>query len=79
LEYKSDLGLIGERLSVYVRVNLGGRMKNISIAAAAVLFGLMSDLVFADEKPGAPDPHQVAITVGRLLEQGHYSRQKLDP
>ena len=79
MEYKSDLGLIGERLSVYVRVNLGGRMKNISIAAAAVLFGLMSDLVFADEKPGAPDPHQVAITVGRLLEQGHYSRQKLDP
>src|SRR3984893_12273017 len=53
-------------------------MKNISIAAAAVLFGLSSSPVFADEKPTTADPHQVAITVGRLLEQGHYTRQKLD-
>jgi carboxyl-terminal processing protease len=53
-------------------------MKNISIAAAAILFGLSLNPVFADEKPNAADPHQVAITVGRLLEQGHYSRQKLD-
>src|SRR5262245_62967279 len=53
-------------------------MKNISIAAVAVLFGVTSCLLFAEEKPNAADPHQVAITVGRLLEQGHYSRQKLD-
>lgn len=25
-----------------------------------------------------PDPGQVQISVGRLLEQGHYSRKKLD-
>src|SRR5215472_8501073 len=54
-------------------------MKNICIAAAAVLLGLTSNPVLADERPNAADPHQVAITVGRLLEQGHYSRQKLDP
>src|SRR5215831_19944154 len=54
-------------------------MKKISIAAVAVLFGVTSHLLFADEKPNTADPHQVAITVGRLLEQGHYSRQKLDP
>src|SRR5215471_2828449 len=53
-------------------------MKKISITALAVFFGLTANLVLADEKPNAADPHQVAITVGRLLEQGHYSRQKLD-
>src|SRR5687767_2371552 len=25
-----------------------------------------------------PDPGQIEISVGRLLEQGHYSRKKLD-
>ena len=25
-----------------------------------------------------PDPAQIEISVGRLLEQGHYSRKKLD-
>jgi carboxyl-terminal processing protease len=53
-------------------------MKNISIAAAAVLSFFNSTFVRAEEKPNAADPRQVAITVGRLLEQGHYSRQKLD-
>src|SRR6516164_3188570 len=53
-------------------------MKKISIVTLAVLFGLTANLVLAEEKPNAADPHQVAITVGRLLEQGHYSRQKLD-
>jgi len=53
-------------------------MKKISITALAVFFGLTANLVLAEEKPNAADPHQVAITVGRLLEQGHYSRQKLD-
>jgi carboxyl-terminal processing protease len=33
---------------------------------------------FAQEKPSTADPRQIAITVGRLLEQGHYTRQKLD-
>src|SRR6202045_2333490 len=54
-------------------------MKTISIAAAAVLLLLNSSNVFGEDKPNSADPRQVAITVGRLLEQGHYSRQKLDP
>jgi carboxyl-terminal processing protease len=33
----------------------------------------------AANRPAAVDPQQVAIVVGRLLEQGHYTRQKLDP
>ncbi len=53
-------------------------MKTISIAAAAVLLLFNSTFVFGDDKPNSADPRQVAITVGRLLEQGHYSRQKLD-
>ena len=54
-------------------------MKTISIAAAAVLLAFNSTFVFGEDKPNSADPRQVAITVGRLLEQGHYSRQKLDP
>jgi carboxyl-terminal processing protease len=54
-------------------------MKTISIAAAAVLSLLNTAFLLAEDKPNAADPRQVAITVGRLLEQGHYSRQKLDP
>jgi len=34
----------------------------------------VASLSFAAE----PDPGQVAISVGRLLEQGHYSRRKID-
>src|SRR6202795_4167710 len=62
-----------------VKVHSGRRMKTISIAAAAVLLLFNAPFVFGEDKPGAADPRQVAITVGRLLEQGHYSRQKLDP
>ena len=53
-------------------------MKTISIVAAAVLSFLNSTFVLAEDKSNAADPRQVAITVGRLLEQGHYSREKLD-
>ena len=53
-------------------------MKTISIAAAAVLLLFNSTFVLGEDKPNAADPRQVGITVGRLLEQGHYSRQKLD-
>jgi carboxyl-terminal processing protease len=53
-------------------------MKNISIAVAAGLLLFNSMFAFGDDKPNSADPRQVAITVGRLLEQGHYSRQKLD-
>ena len=40
--------------------------------ASLFIFSLVG--IAADE----PDPGQVAISVGRLLEQGHYSRKKLD-
>ncbi len=33
---------------------------------------------FASVAADAPDPGQIEISVGRLLEQGHYSRKKLD-
>ena len=41
---------------------------------------LASLLAFATTGLGAddPDPAQIEISVGRLLEQGHYSRKKLD-
>jgi carboxyl-terminal processing protease len=41
---------------------------------AVLLAVLSSACVSADE----PDPSQIEISVGRLLEQGHYSRKKLD-
>ncbi|MGC3992386.1 MAG: carboxy terminal-processing peptidase [Chthoniobacteraceae bacterium] len=33
---------------------------------------------FAHSADSGPDPGQICISVGRLLEQGHYSRRKLD-
>ncbi len=53
-------------------------MKTTSIAVSAVLLLFNSTCSFAQEKPSTADPRQIAITVGRLLEQGHYTRQKLD-
>ena len=41
---------------------------------AALLAVLSTACVSAEE----PDPGQIEISVGRLLEQGHYSRKKLD-
>ncbi len=35
-------------------------------------------LTLASDAAEAPDPGQIEISVGRLLEQGHYSRKKLD-
>jgi carboxyl-terminal processing protease len=61
-----------------IGVHLGRRMKSIRIGAAVLLLLLNAVFVFGSDKPGAADPRQVAMTVGRLLEQGHYSRQKLD-
>src|SRR5213594_2396781 len=39
------------------------------------LLGLFALTGFAADQP---DPGQIEISVGRLLEQGHYSRKKLD-
>ena len=73
------MGLIAGLWDRWDSVHFGRHMKTISIGAAAVLLLLNSPLVFGEDKPNTADPRQVAITVGRLLEQGHYSRQKLDP
>ncbi len=61
-----------------VRLHSGLRMNTTRIAVSAVLLLFNSICAFAQEKPSTADPRQIAITVGRLLEQGHYTRQKLD-
>jgi carboxyl-terminal processing protease len=53
-------------------------MKSINIGSAAVLLLVNAMFVFGEGKPNSADPRQVVMTVGRLLEQGHYSRRKLD-
>jgi carboxyl-terminal processing protease len=53
-------------------------MKTTSTIVWAVFLLFNSTCAFAQEKPSTADPRQIAITVGRLLEQGHYTRQKLD-
>jgi carboxyl-terminal processing protease len=47
------------------------RLSCLSLASAVAL-------TFAIRAADQPDPGQIEISVGRLLEQGHYSRQKLD-
>src|SRR5438105_196518 len=42
--------------------------------ALALCFAILSPARAANE----PDPGQICISVGRLLEQGHYSKRKLD-
>src|SRR6202011_1835479 len=53
-------------------------MKTIRIVTVTTLICLTAAYAFAENKSSTADPRQVAITVGRLLEQGHYSRQRLD-
>ena len=48
--------------------------RSISISLASLF--LFASIVTAPALE--PDPGQIAISVGRLMEQGHYSRQKLD-
>ena len=42
------------------------------------LLPLASIMALAGVAADTPDPGQIEISVGRLLEQGHYSRKKLD-
>ena len=51
-------------------------LKSFFFAAASLLD---TALLCAGNKPNTADLRQVAATVGRLLEQGHYSRWKLGP
>jgi carboxyl-terminal processing protease len=44
-----------------------------------VWLAVSAPFAIAANRPAAVDPQQVAIVVGRLLEQGNYTRQKLDP
>ncbi|MGA8660513.1 MAG: carboxy terminal-processing peptidase [Chthoniobacterales bacterium] len=57
-------------------------MKTLRIAASAAFFCLITSCLLGQQKltskAGGADPRQVAITVGKLLEQGHYTKQKLD-
>ena len=52
---------------------------NVKIFFFAAASLLDAALLFAGDKPNTADPRQVAATVGRLLEHGHYSRWKLGP
>src|ERR1700693_3515259 len=52
---------------------------NVKIILFAAASLLDATLLCAGNKPNTADPRQVAATVGRLLEQGHYSRWKLGP
>ena len=66
---------------LFVNQYSGRRMKTLRIAAHAALFCLVTSCLLAQQKPagkGGAEPRQVAITVGKLLEQGHYTKQKLD-
>jgi carboxyl-terminal processing protease len=47
------------------------RLIRLSLAAALLA-------PFCPVAASAPDPGQICISVGRLLEQGHYSKRKLD-
>jgi carboxyl-terminal processing protease len=49
-------------------------MKFFQVLTLALTFGLTS----AEAKSTEPNPGQVCISVGRLLEQGHYTRRKID-
>jgi carboxyl-terminal processing protease len=49
-------------------------MKHILLVWIAV----SASLALASDRTSGADPRQVSIVVGRLLEQGHYTRQKLD-
>ena len=48
-------------------------MKFLRLPLVSLLLFSMGGIAAED-----PDPGQVEISVGRLLEQGHYSRKKLD-
>ncbi|HEY0793298.1 MAG TPA: carboxy terminal-processing peptidase [Chthoniobacterales bacterium] len=57
-------------------------MKTTWVVLTAVTLSFSVPSVFAQAKPGpkisVADSRQVAATVVKLMEQGHYSRQKLD-
>src|SRR5689334_14332217 len=57
-------------------------MKTLCVAVAAVTLSLSVEVVVAQQRPNpkisVSDSRQIAATVLKLLEQGHYTRQKLD-
>lgn len=48
----------------------------LCVALAGYALGFSA--IGATRAAGEPDPGQICISVGRLLEQGHYSKRKLD-
>lgn len=53
-------------------------MKLLRFCRLSLAFAFAFTLLPACQAAEAPDPGQVEISVGKLLEQGHYSRKKLD-
>src|SRR5947209_8453535 len=53
-------------------------MKLLRFLRPAVAAAFAFTLLPACQAAESPDPGQVEISVGKLLEQGHYSRKKLD-
>ncbi len=51
-------------------------MKPTKLLSVALAFSLA--IVLPSRASSEPDPGQICISVGRLLEQGHYSKRKLD-
>ena len=45
---------------------------------SCLTLALLSLWSFSGARADEPDPGQIEISVARLLEQGHYSRHKLD-
>jgi len=52
-------------------------LTSLALLAPAAGFNARADATTASTDNG-PDPGQISISVGRLLEQGHYSKHKLD-
>jgi carboxyl-terminal processing protease len=53
-------------------------MKNLKYLVVSLSLVLMTTLSFGQLKSNTVDSRQVAITVAKLLEQAHFTRQKLD-
>jgi carboxyl-terminal processing protease len=71
-------GVVPEFCHIRKNVHSGRRMKYISILTVVALSCFYTTIARAEDKTNGADQKQIAVAVGKLLEQGHYSRQKLD-
>jgi len=79
---KPEFALLGDsakvKLSFHTRYYISMKLIRFSRLSLALLSLCSGALTQAAVKADEPDPGQVEISVARLLEQGHYSRRKLD-